>query len=75
MDIRIYWSGNLTSATVFGGEPVKPAAKSSEDGTSIEGHDTGGEEEDGGGKYIQNHSRILTHIFFSISLLFLLFLL
>jgi hypothetical protein len=74
MDIRIYWSGNLTSATVFGGEPVKPAAKSSEDGTSIEGHDTGGEEEDGGGKYIQIHSRILTHKFFHL-FLFLLFLL
>jgi hypothetical protein len=46
MDIRIYWSGNLTSATVFGGEPVKPVAKTSEESLA-DGQDPG--EEDGGG--------------------------
>ena len=46
MDIRIYWSGNLTSATVFGGEPVKPA-KTLEGGDLTDGHDP--EEEEGGG--------------------------
>ena len=46
MDIRIYWSGNLTSATVFGGEPVKPLVKPS-DGSLVDGLEPG--EEEGGG--------------------------
>ena len=46
MDIRIYWSGNLTSATVFGGEPVKPVVKPS-DGSLVDGLEPG--EEEGGG--------------------------
>eukprot|EP01036_Dinobryon_divergens_P033701 gene33701-43559_t len=45
MDIRIYWSGNLTSATVFGGEPVKPVAKTSDESLA-DGQDPG--EEEGG---------------------------
>ena len=42
MDIRIKWSGNLTSSTVFGGDPLTARKNEGDEANDAENAEAGG---------------------------------